>query len=416
MKSFKKIVSACVVLGSVALLGACGGGGDKASSGKTEIEFFNQKKEMQATLDEIIKDFEAANPDISVKFTNVPDAATVLKTRISSGDIPDVVNTYPMNADFKEWAKNDIFEDLTGKEFLKNLKEGAAEVYAIDDKIYNVPLTSNAYGIYYNKDKFEELGLETPKTFAEFEALTKKIKDAGETPFAGAFTQSEGWMLMGYHQLAWATLTGGGEQANEALRFSPKGSINAKDPLFNKVADQLDLVAENAQKNAKGATYDDVVALFAKGDALMLANGTWALPALQNQNPEFTIGMFPYPGEKENEELVVGGADMAVSINKASKNKEAAEKFVEYLTTKDAMQKYYDVDGSPTSVTSVETEGRFTEIEDVTKHVFTDRQIIWLNSEWASEVDFHYLTADYVSTQDRQRLADNLNAFFDPMK
>ena len=122
MKGFKKIVSACVVLGSVALLGACGGGGDKASSGKTEIEFFNQKKEMQATLDEIIKDFEAANPDISVKFTNVPDAATVLKTRISSGDIPDVVNTYPMNADFKEWAKNDIFEDLTGKEFLKNLK------------------------------------------------------------------------------------------------------------------------------------------------------------------------------------------------------------------------------------------------------------------------------------------------------
>lgn len=415
MKIAKRLAIVGSMLGALGILVACGNG-DGESSGKAEIEFFNQKKEMQGTLDEIIKDFEKENPDIKVKFTNVPDPGTVLKTRISSGDIPDVINTYPMNADFKEWAKNGIFEDLTGKEYLNNLTEGAAEAYALDDKVYNVPLTSNASGIYYNKTKFEELGLEAPKTFAEFETLVNTIKDEKEVPFALALTQSEGWMLMGYHQLAWAVETDGGTAANEALRFSPKGAIKPSDPVFNAVADKLDLLANNPQKNARGASYDDVVALFAKGEALMLPNGTWALPAINNQNPEFEIGMFPFPGNNEGEELVVGGADLAVSINESSKNKEAANKFVEYLTTKEAMQKYYDVDGAPTSVKSVETEGKFPETEGVTQHVFTDKQFIWLNSEWTSEVDFHYLTVDYVSDPNRDKLAASLNSFFDPMK
>lgn len=415
MNLSKKIILSCSTLTIVVLLAACGGGSED-SSGKTEIEFFNQKVEMQTTLSEIISDFEAENPDIKVKFTNVPDAGTVLKTRVSSNDIPDVVNTYPMNADFKEWAANGIFEDLTDKEYLSNLAEGAAESYAIEDKVYNIPLTSNASGIYYNQSKFDELGLEAPKTFAEFEELVEEIKSNDEVHFALALTQSEGWMLMGYHQLAWATATGGGEEANEALRFSPKGAIQENDPVFEEVVAKLDLLADNPQRNAHGASYDDVVALFSRGDALMMPNGTWALPAINNQEPEFELGMFPFPGDNEGEELVVGGADLAVSISESSANKEAANKFVEYLTTKEAMQKYSDVDGSPTSVTAVETEGKFPGTEGVTQHVFTDRQFIWLNSEWTSEVEFHHLTVDYVGSPDAATLANNLNAFLDPMK
>ena len=40
-------------------------------------------------------------------------------------------------------------------------------------------LTANLYGIYYNKTKFKELGLEEPKTFKEFQEIVKKIKIVG---------------------------------------------------------------------------------------------------------------------------------------------------------------------------------------------------------------------------------------------
>lgn len=170
------------------------------------------------------------------------------------------------------------------------------------------------------------------------------------------------------------------------------------------------------KKNANGATYDDAVATFAKGEALIFPNGTWALPAIKNQDPKFEIGMFAYPGVKENEEMTIGAADLAVSISATSKNKEASEKFVEYLTSKEAMQKYYDVDGSPTSVTAVETENKFPETEGVSQYVFTDKQSVWLQKEWTSEESFWHATVDYINSGDKKQLADNLNSFFDTMK
>lgn len=66
-------------------------------AGKVTIEYFNQKREMADTLKEIIKDFEAENPNIHVKMTNVPGPGTVLKTRMLAGDVPDVINIYPQN-------------------------------------------------------------------------------------------------------------------------------------------------------------------------------------------------------------------------------------------------------------------------------------------------------------------------------
>lgn len=76
-------------------LSACGKQ-DSNSGKKVTIEYFNQKKEMSSTLKSIIKDFEKKNPDIHVKEVDVPNAGTVLKTRILSGDVPDVINIYPL--------------------------------------------------------------------------------------------------------------------------------------------------------------------------------------------------------------------------------------------------------------------------------------------------------------------------------
>lgn len=415
MKMSKKMIVASLAIGATTLLAACGGG-NESNGDQTVVEFFNQKVEMQSTLSEIISDFEAENPDIKINFTNVPDAGTVLRTRVASDDVPDVVNVFPQNTDFQEWAANDVFENLTDKEYLDNLQEGAADPYAVNDQIYSVPLTSNAWGFYYNKDKFDELGLDIPTTWDQFESLVADIQAQDETPFALALTQADAWTLNGYHQLAWATINGGFEGANNALVHSPKGDIQVGNEDFDLVADELDLLNGTAQRNAQGATYDDIVAAFARGDALILPNGLWALPAIQNQQPKFEVGMFAYPGLNEDEEMTVGAADLALSIAENSSNKEAANKFVEYMTTKEAMQKYYDVDGAPTSVTAVDTEGKFPETEGVTQYVFTDRQIVWLQQEWTSEETFHHLTVEYINNQNREQLATNLNNFFDTMK
>ena len=411
---FKSLLKAATTVAFASVLVACGNSSSSSSS-VTEVEFFSQKPEMQATLQEIVDDYNKSQDEVKVKLTSVPDAGTVLKTRIANGEAPDVINIYPQNADFKGWAADGQFVDLTDEsDILGNLNEGAAEAYAVDSKIYNVPLTTNVSGIYYNKDAFDKLGIEVPKSLAEFQDIVKKIKDDGQTPFAEAL--GDPWTVNGYAQLAWIQSAGSPQAANDYLRFSDKGAIKS-DEVTKNVAAYLDLLAGNGQSNSDGALYADTVAVFAEGKALMMANGSWALTVIKQQEPDFEVGFFPMPGlTADAPVMTVGAADMAVSISADSENIDASKDFVKYLSSTEAMQKYYDIDGSPTSVKGVETEGKFEELADVAKLAFTDQQAIWLHSEWTSEETFWDANVSYIKNKDLTAYTDALNTFFDTMK
>lgn len=415
MKWFKKLRYLGIASASVLALAACGNTEETSTNGKTVLEFYNQKKEMEGTLEEIIQDFEKLHPDIDVQMTSVPDAGTVLKTRMLSGDVPDVINLYPQNIDFQEWANAGFFYDMTGQDYLDNLKNQYADKYAINGKVYNVPLTANVSGIYYNKTKFEALGLKAPETWDEFVQLVDDIKAAGETPFAVAGT--EGWTLNGYHQLSLITTTGSADTANEYLRYSQPNSISADDDILKADVAKLDLLADegNQQANWKGASYNDAIVAFTSEDALMTTNGSWALAAMRQQEPTFEISTFAFPGEEPGQSATVGAGDFALSIAAETENLEAAETFVAYMTTPEPMQKYYDVDGSPVAVIGVE-EDSDSPLKPLNELAFTDKHYVWMAQHWTSEDDFFTATANYLMTQDIEALADELNAFFNPMK
>lgn len=412
MKWYKKVTLAGLAILALSGLAACQQG-EQSSDGKVTIEYFNQKTEMAATLEEMAQEFEEKNPNIHVKVTTVPSAGIVLKTRILSGDVPDIVHIYPQNMDFQEWAKAGYFQDLTGKDYLSRIKNNYAEKYAINGKVYNVPLNANVSGIYYNKTQFKKLGLEEPKTFEDFKNIAKKIKDNGLTPFAIA--GSEGWTLNGYHQLSLITTTGSGEKANEYLRFSQPNSIQATDSILEEDGKKMDLLSENAQDGWRGASYNDAVVAFSSGSALMMPQGSWALAAIKQQDPEFEIGMFAFPGNEVEREVTVGAGDLALSVSATSKYPKETEKFIEYITSAPAMQKYYDIDGSPVSVEGVQANPE-SPLAEISKLAFTDKHYVWLGQNWNSEEDFFNLSATYLMDQDLDNMANNLNAFFNPMK
>ena len=54
------------------------------------LEFFQQKSEEAAQVgyQNIIDKFNEQNPDIKIEYTNVPDAETVLMTRMASDQVP----------------------------------------------------------------------------------------------------------------------------------------------------------------------------------------------------------------------------------------------------------------------------------------------------------------------------------------
>lgn len=380
------------------------------------LEIFNQKIEMHAVLQEIVADFNEEYGS-NAELVTVPDGGTVLRTRMANNDAPDVVNVYPQNADFKQWAADNRFLDITDEDFLNRLVEGTAESYAIGDRVYNLPLTTNSWGFFYNVDLFEELGLDVPNTWADFEALVTQINELDHIPFAGAFSTQDSWTLNGYHQLAWVNAAGSPEEANEYLRFSESGSISAEDEITKKAAEQLTLLVDNAQPNANGASYADSIAAFVNGQGLILPNGLWALPVIMQQQPSFEVGTFAYPGQEENQALTVGAADLAFSISEDSDNKELALQFLEYMTREDVLIRYYDVDGMPTTVKALQEHFPFEQTKAVSELVNTDQHFIWLQSEWDSEEGFWHSIVDYINSGgDISVLETGLNQHFDPMK
>lgn len=407
----KTVLKGATVCAFASLLVACSGG---KSSNSVELEYFSQKPEMQTTLQDIIKDFEKENPDIKIKFSSVPDAETVLKTRMANGDEPDIINVYPVASDFTAWAADGRFVELGDDSGVDNLKEGAAEFYAVNEKLYSLPLNTNVYGIYYNKEKFAELGLEVPTTQAEFSKLVDEIKAKNQVPFALAL--GDAWTLNGYHQLAWVSAAGGYDRAQDILVRSGKNSVSGDNDVTKKALASLKLLEGNGQSGFAGAKYADAVAAFAAGDALMMPQGSWAAAVVNQQNPDLDYGIFSFPGEKPGEDVTIGGADLALSISAKSEHPEEAKKFLEYISSKEVMQKYYDVDGSPTSVEGVETEGKFPQIEGVAKYAFTEKQVAWMHGEWTSQEEFWNIIVKQVKAPDAKIFANDLNAFFDTMK
>ena len=64
----------------------------------------------------------------------------------------------------------------------------------VDGKLYGVPFRARGMGFWYRSDIMKEIGLREPKSYAEFEAVCAKLKEAGKycVSVAGKF----GWHLM----------------------------------------------------------------------------------------------------------------------------------------------------------------------------------------------------------------------------
>ena len=128
------------------------------------------------------------------------------------------------------------------------------------------------------------------------------------------------------------------------------------------------------------------------------------------RNVKYQVENFRVYQMNDNEKL-----KLKITTDETKQPKEA-NAFVEYMTRPEVMQKYYDVDGSPTAIEGVKQAGEDSPLAGMTKYAFMDRHLVWMQQNWTSEADFHTLTMNYVLTGDKQGMVNDLNAFFNPMK
>ncbi|HNW85517.1 MAG TPA: extracellular solute-binding protein [Candidatus Limiplasma sp.] len=149
--------------------------------------------------------FEEANPGIKLNLEVVSwnDVYTVVSTRISNGNAPDILNI-------------DTFADYATEGLLLPVKDYCPETLyndffpsfiaqsEIDGTVWAVPDLASARAMYYNTDIFKEVGIEVPTTWAELEDACQSIKDFynGDVyPWGMDMTTDEGQAAFSYY--AW---------------------------------------------------------------------------------------------------------------------------------------------------------------------------------------------------------------------
>lgn len=335
MKNFIKSLL-LVVISAILLFGCSKGDTD---DDKVTLEFFSVKAENIGIYHELIEQFEEEHPNIQVKLEQPPEAETVLRMRLTKNDIPDIIG-FNGNPTYGEIAEVGVLYDYSDLDLVDSVDPKYVDmldrlVGPERDGVFGLPYATNADVVIYNKEKFEELGMEVPKTWDEFIDCLEIAKEAGETPIE--YTLLEPWTTLP----VWNTLTA--NLVSEEFGEQMDAGETSFEETHEEAADKMLTLLQYGHKDNFGIDYNDGNSAFASGDGVFYLQINSAVPEIKRINPDIELGTFPLPVTNDPEEnKLVSGVDVALSISKDSEHKEEALQFIEFLMEKDTAQAYIE--------------------------------------------------------------------------
>ncbi|MHB1102717.1 MAG: ABC transporter substrate-binding protein [Devosia sp.] len=282
--------------------------------------------------DTLIPAFEAANPGIKVVFS--PTAPTeynaALNSKLDGGTAGDLITCRPFDASLDLFKAGHLapLNDLSG---MANFSDVAKSAWTTDDgaTTFCVPMAAVIHGFIYNKDAFAQMGIEEPKTEAEFFAALDKIKADG-TYIPMAMGTNDQWeaATMGYNNIGpnyWK-----GEEGRLALIA---GTQKLTDEQWVAPYRQLAKWKDYLGDGFEAQTYSDSQNLFTLGRAAIYPAGSWEIAGF-NANATFAMGAFPPPVANAGDTCYISDhTDIGIGMNAKTPNPEAAKKFLDWVAS-----------------------------------------------------------------------------------
>lgn len=341
-----------------------------------EIELLYHKSESEAiqAMQKAIDGFHAENPDIKVNFVQIPDAATVLQTRATQNDLPDIFGITTSNT-YELMFESGLIMDLTGQPFLENVEPSTLALSAYQDKIYRLPYSLSCYGLYVRTDIFEANGIALPSTWEELIAACEKLKTAGIYGFA----LPDKTMVYQRMERVMSMLA----DNDDDFKAIAAGTLNPADSKVLRVfAESALQVADYTNPESKGAAYDESYQMFIGDGGAMTINGQWSLGTLLNFKPDLKVAMIPLPNPDGEDNKVIVSIDTGFCISNTTKHSDACLKFLEYMSKTETAQAYTDIEKSPNVIKGVSYNVQ--ELQLINEAMLAGKTALSLNAIWPS--------------------------------
>ena len=217
MMKMKKFIALVLVLSmALAVCGVASAADEKVTVTMIAAQYGPKTGEWWADFE---AKFEESHPEIDfvVDVVSWNDIYTVVNTRLSTGDAPDLLNIDT----FADYQADDLLlpaEKFVSPETYAKMYPAFLEQSIVDGVVWAVPDLASARAMYYNKDILEAAGVEVPTTWEELTAACEAIKAYNPDiyPWGIDMTTDEGQAAFAYY--TWGN--GGGfvdEEGNWAL-------------------------------------------------------------------------------------------------------------------------------------------------------------------------------------------------------
>lgn len=325
----KKSLVATTSVATVAVLALAGcsasgdnGGGDEPVT-ITYANFISNGGN-EENLQTIVDAFEAENPNITVEVTTAPysDYFTQLQTDLAAGTEADVFDVDA--GSFPNIQASGALAPLTDVDAAA-YRTSVLETYAVDGAQYGLPTSFSDVVLFYNKDLFDAAGVEYPTsewTWDDEMAAAEQLTDQA----AGIWGD---YQPISYYEYYKTVQQAGGDflnADNTEAAFNSEAGLRAADWLAGKSGTVMPTAEDGA------GTPDFDTNLFKDGKLAMWHTGIWMISLVGDLPFEWDIAV--EPGDVQKASAVFSNAAV-VSAN--SDQKEAAQKWAEFLTSSQTM-------------------------------------------------------------------------------
>lgn len=272
-----------------------------------------------------------------------------IKAAAQTNTLPDIFGVLGESRDLASFIRSGFVAELSGiidkvdtGFFQDTLFEKAVSVnkfvadnhYKVEPGIYGVPLDITTIQMVYNRKLFRQAGLNPdmpPKTWDEFMDAARRLKDRKIPVFVGGF--GEIWMLDALSS-NWAMNIMGEEKVFDTYR----GKVPYTDPDWVKVLGLFKQMTDEGIFTSGAVTMVNKSAeqAFANERAAIGYNGSWCVNVYKGMNPDLDYAaMLPPAISAENPMKIWGGAGSSFMVNNKSERKEAAIRFLRWLSEKE---------------------------------------------------------------------------------
>ena len=316
------------------------GGAEEASDDALHLTFYypvNVGGSAAALIEQICADFNAENPDIVVEpvYTgNYDDTVTKIQTAIQGGTPPDVfvslaTQRFTMASTGMAMPLDDLIaaDGEEGQAYIDDFLDGFMLDSYVDGQIYSIPFQRSTMVLFYNKDAFEEVGLDPedpPETWEEVVEYGQKLTNENRYGVGLALNSgSAQWAFTGFCLQ---------NSVNGENLMTEDGKAVLFDTPENVEALQFWLDLQNKyQIMAPGIVqWTDLPTQFLAGEVAMIYHTTGNMANI-NDNAEFEFGTAFLPGHKRVA-APTGGGNFYISSGLSEDRVQAAWKFIKFAT------------------------------------------------------------------------------------